>query len=35
MLVLAFHPAIEESQGSKHLIQIAQKMGIEVRVFSA
>jgi hypothetical protein len=35
VLVLAFHPAIEESQGSKHLVEIARTMGIEVRVFSA
>ncbi len=34
-LVLAFHPAIEESRGSKHLIELARAASIEVRVFAS
>jgi hypothetical protein len=33
-LVLAFHPAIEESRGTKHLVEIARAAGIEVVVIS-
>jgi hypothetical protein len=33
--VLAFHPAIADSRGTKHLVEIAQAAGIEVRVFTA
>src|SRR5262245_56969823 len=33
-LVLAFHPAIEDSKGSKHLIDLAYAASIEVRVFA-
>jgi hypothetical protein len=35
VLVLAFHPDIENSQGSKHLIDLARAAGIEVRCFAA
>lgn len=35
VLVLAFHPDIEASRGSKHLIGLARADGIEVRVFAA
>ena len=35
VLVLAFHPAIEASRGSKHLIELAQRASVEVRVFAA
>ena len=31
-LVLAFHDDIAESKGTKHMIQIAQKAGVEVRL---
>src|SRR5262245_49277065 len=30
VLVLAFHPAIENSRGTKHLVEIAQAAGIDV-----
>jgi hypothetical protein len=33
-LVLAFHPAIENSRGTKHLVQVAQRAGVEVQVIS-
>jgi hypothetical protein len=33
--VLAFHPAIENSRGTKHLVEIARAAGIEVQVFTA
>jgi hypothetical protein len=32
-LVLVFHPAIDRSQGSKHLRDLCAAAGIEVRVF--
>jgi hypothetical protein len=35
VLVLAFHPAIESSRGTKHLVGIARAAGIEVQVFAA
>jgi hypothetical protein len=35
VLVLAFHPAIESSRGTRHLVEIAQAAGIDVRVFPA
>jgi hypothetical protein len=35
MLVLAFHPALEKSRGTRHLVEIARAAGIEVRVFAA
>ena len=35
VLVLAFHPDIAASQGSKHLIELARAAGVEVRVFAA
>lgn len=31
--VLVFHPAIEQSRGSGHLIEIAKEAGVEVQVF--
>jgi hypothetical protein len=31
--VLAFHPALEKSRGTKHLVKIARAAGIEVQVF--
>jgi hypothetical protein len=34
VLVLAFHPALESSRGTKHLVEIAQDAGVEVRVFA-
>jgi hypothetical protein len=34
VLVLAFHPAIETSRGTRHLVEIARAAGVEVRVFS-
>jgi hypothetical protein len=34
VLVLAFHPDIEASRGSKHLIGLAEAASIEVRVFA-
>ena len=33
-LVLAFHPNIEASQGSGHLLELARAAGIEVRTFA-
>lgn len=33
-LVLAFHPMIESSRGSKHLVVLAQRAGVQVRVFT-
>jgi hypothetical protein len=33
--VLAFHPAIADSHGTKHLVAIARAKGIEVQVFTA
>jgi hypothetical protein len=33
VLVLAFHSAIEASRGTKHLIELAEAAGIEVRLF--
>lgn len=33
-LVLAFHPAVEKSQGTKHLLELARNAGIEVQVFT-
>lgn len=35
VLVLAFHPDIEASRGSKHLVELARYANIEVRVFAA
>jgi hypothetical protein len=35
VLVLAFHPAIENSRGTKHLVELAEAAGIEVQVFTA
>ena len=35
VLVLAFHPDIDASRGSKHLMELAQAANIEVRVFAA
>jgi hypothetical protein len=35
VLVLAFHPAIENSRGTKHLVEIARAAGIVVQVFTA
>ena len=34
-LVLVFHPAFEDSNGSKHLAELARVAGVEVRVFAA
>jgi hypothetical protein len=33
-LVLAFHPAIEQARGTKHMVGLARKAGVEVRVIS-
>lgn len=33
-LVMTFHPDIEASRGSKHLVQLARAADIEVRVFA-
>jgi hypothetical protein len=33
-LVLAFHPDISKSKGTKHMVQIATQAGVEVRVFN-
>lgn len=35
VLVLAFHPDISASRGSKHLMALAEAANIEVRVFAA
>jgi hypothetical protein len=35
VLVLAFHPAPEDSQGTRHLVELARAAGIEARVFTA
>jgi hypothetical protein len=32
-LVLAFHPDLEKSRGSKHLVELARAAGITVQVF--
>jgi hypothetical protein len=32
--VLVFHPAIEKSRGSKHLIELANAAGVEVQLVS-
>jgi hypothetical protein len=34
VLVLTFHPAFEQSKGSKHLAELARVAGVEVRVFA-
>jgi YspA, cpYpsA-related SLOG family len=34
VLVLAFHPALENSRGTRHLTEIAQAAGVEVRLFA-
>src|SRR5262245_48252065 len=34
VLVLAFHPDITSSKGSRHMVEIAQAAGVEARVFS-
>ena len=34
VLVLAFHPDVEASRGSKHLVALARAEGIEVKVFA-
>ncbi len=31
-LVLAFHPAVDKSRGTKHLLKIAKEAGISVKV---
>jgi hypothetical protein len=33
-LVLAYHPTFEQSQGCRHLADLAQAAGVEVRVFA-
>lgn len=33
-LVLVFHPDLEASRGSKHLVKAARAAGVEVRVFA-
>jgi hypothetical protein len=35
VLVLAFHPALEESRGTRHMVEIARAAGVEVRVFAS
>ena len=32
-VVLAFHPAMLKSRGTKHLVQLANEAGVEVRLF--
>jgi hypothetical protein len=32
--VIAFHPAIEEARGTKHMVELARQAGVEVRVVS-
>ncbi len=34
LLVLAFHPDIKASRGSKHLVELARAANIDVRVYS-
>ena len=34
VLVLTFHPTFDESSGSKHLAELAEAAGVEVRVFA-
>lgn len=34
VLVLAFHPAIEESRGTRHVVELARAAGVEVRLFA-
>lgn len=34
-LLLVFHPAFEQSNGSKHVAELAAQAGVEVRVFAA
>lgn len=34
-LVLVFHPAFDQSNGSKHMAQLAERASVEVRVFAA
>jgi hypothetical protein len=34
-LVLAFHDNLEESRGTKHMVEIAKKAGIETKLFSS
>lgn len=31
-LILAFHPAVENSRGTKHLLELADQAGVEYRV---
>jgi hypothetical protein len=31
-LVLAFHPCIEQARGTRHMVEIARKAGVEVRL---
>ena len=33
-LVLVFHPAVDASRGSKHLVALAQAASVEVQVFA-
>lgn len=33
-LVLAFHPDLSKSKGTKHMVEIARKAGVEVIVFN-
>jgi hypothetical protein len=33
VLVLAFHPDLARSRGTKHLVELARAAGIEVRIF--
>jgi hypothetical protein len=35
VLVLAFHPDIQTSRGTRHLVEIARNAGVEVRLFQA
>jgi hypothetical protein len=34
-LVLAFHPDITQSKGTKHMVGIAEAAGVPVKVFTA
>ncbi len=33
-LVLAFHPAVEKSSGTRHLVNLAGEAGVEVKIFT-
>jgi hypothetical protein len=35
VLVLAFHADLASSKGTKHLVELAQAAGVEVRIFTS